>query len=176
MRPALSNSLSSEEFSAWYWLKAELLEFCRDKGLSLSGSKPELAERIKAHLNGETAKPVMVRKQAVTSMPTRFTLKTVIGEGWRCNLRLGAFFKQHCGKGFRLNAAMRDFIHHRSGEKLAQAIECYHASVSPNAPAQAIIAQNEYNRHTRAYYATHPNATRQEVIAAWWAKRDSRRS
>jgi hypothetical protein len=69
---------------------------------------------------------------------------------------------------------MRNFIHTQAGASLAQAVACYHQSIANGAPKQAIIAQNQYNQHTRDYYAQHPGATREEVIEAWWAKRNAR--
>ena len=49
-RPELSRTLSAEVFRQWYWLKEELVQFCRDNGLPVSGGKTELAERIASYL------------------------------------------------------------------------------------------------------------------------------
>jgi SAP domain-containing new25 len=45
-RPELNNALSAQEFARWYWLKEELLMFCRTAGLSAVGLKPEIANRF----------------------------------------------------------------------------------------------------------------------------------
>ncbi|MGL4574680.1 MAG: DUF6434 domain-containing protein, partial [Burkholderiaceae bacterium] len=151
-RPALDRKLNAEEFKAWYWLKEELLAFCRAHGIATSGSKPELAQRIAQFLAGGKADAAPIVRRVRGAMPAVYTPQARIGAGWTCSVALSQFFKQHCGKAFRFNAAMRDFIHYGEGKTLAQAIECYHASIAPDAPARPIAPQLEYNRFTRDYY------------------------
>jgi hypothetical protein len=170
MRPEITQISSAEEFLRWYWLKEELILFCRQRKLSTVGQKPEIAARIVAYLNGD-ALPASTKKSARGEMPSTFTKDTVIGTGWRYNPSLGKFFRDQCGSTFRFNAAMRTFIHNGSGKTLSQAIQCYRESVTKNAPKQEIIPQNEYNRHSREYSEQNPKASRQEILAAWWNKR-----
>ena len=107
-------------------------------------------------------------------MPREFTLDTVIGTGWRCGPALGRFMRQELGAGFHFNAETRDFIHNGRGRTLAEAAICYQNSVMPGREQPTIPEQLEYNRHFREYFATHPGATRDEAIAAWWVKRCAR--
>ena len=46
-RPELTRELTGEEFARWYFLKEELAEFCRANKIPASGSKEELASRIR---------------------------------------------------------------------------------------------------------------------------------
>ena len=56
----------------FYWLKEELQSFCRENGISASGSKIEITDRIEIFLRtGEIKKPI--RKSKVNS-------KSVIGK------------------------------------------------------------------------------------------------
>jgi SAP domain-containing new25/Domain of unknown function (DUF6434) len=174
-RPELNAHLSANEFAHWYWLKEELLQFCRAERLPVTGSKPQLSERIAAHLAGQSA-PTKQAPRRAGAMPTSFALDTVIGPGWRCGPALGAFMRVHCGNGFRFNAAVRNFIHTHSGQHLADAVACYQRSVARGAPVPQIIPQNEYNQHTRDFFAQNPGATRQQAIAAWQAKRALRKT
>jgi hypothetical protein len=169
-RPRPSRKLSADEFSSWYWLKTEMVALCRLHGLGTAGSKLELEARIRGHLLGLTTEKKAVRRPS-GEMPATFSLQSVIGRGWRCNPGLGAFFRTVCGRGFRFNAAMRDFIHEGEGKSLADAAICYHASVGPGANRPPIARQLEYNEHFREYFTSHPGATREEAIAAWWEKR-----
>ncbi|GAB5519950.1 MAG: DUF6434 domain-containing protein [Rhodothermales bacterium] len=171
VRPDLTVNLSPDEFRAWYWLKSELVGFCRTEGLPTGGAKAEIADRITAYLAGDPLPAPKPRPKRAGSMPETFDLDTVIGEGWRCSPALGAFYRSVCGSGFRFNAAMRDFIHTGSGRKLAEGIEVYEASKNVKRP---IAASLEYNQHMRRYFDTHPGATREEAIAAWWTKRGGR--
>lgn len=121
-------SLTLSEFASWYWLKEELVVICRMCALSTVGSKLELEDRIRRHLSG-VAPTTVVNRRAVGKMPTAFTQKSVIGKGWRCNPALGAYLRQLCGKRFRFNATMRDFIHNGEGRTLAEVVVCYRASI-----------------------------------------------
>jgi hypothetical protein len=137
-RPALTSALPATEFQVWYWLKEELVAFCRE------------------------AKTV-------------FKPDDVIGAGWTCNPALGAFLRAQLGNRFHFNKAMRDFIHDGEGRTLAEAVDCFKASVKPGQPKREIAPSLEYNQHTRAFFAANPGATRQEALAAWWDKRGKRK-
>ena len=54
-RPPLNRSLSVDEFRHYYWLKDELVAFCREQGISRAGSKLEIqspAGGIPCHRQG----------------------------------------------------------------------------------------------------------------------------
>ena len=50
-RPVLSKQLDSETFRSFYYLKEELVYFCRDNGLPCSGGKIDLTDRIAHYLD-----------------------------------------------------------------------------------------------------------------------------
>lgn len=114
-RPPITPALTLSEFKSWYWLKTELVTLCRSFGLSPSGCKLELEGKIQRYLSGG-ALTVSVGRKTVGEMPAAFTPQTVIGKGWRCNPALGAYLRKVCGRGFRFNAKMREFIHNGAGE------------------------------------------------------------
>lgn len=174
-RPLLTHVTSAEELLRWYWLKEELIQICRRHKIPSSGTKPELTARIAAHFSG---KPLRSAKRVLrkAEMPSEFGLETRISEGWRCTPALGAFLRSQCGRTFRFNKPVRDFIHSGMGHKLSEVVEVYRQSVKPDAPKLEIPPQLEYNRHTREYYASNPGAKREEVLAAWWTKRGARRA
>jgi hypothetical protein len=172
-RPPLTSALSSAEFRSWYWLKSELVAFCRAAGLSPSGSKRELAERIDAQLGGRQRVRVPRERRAAAAMPERFELSSEIGEGWRCSQALREFFREHVGASFHFNGALRDFIRTGAGRTLAEALAHYESSRA--APTREIGEQFEYNRHTRAFFTANPGATRQQARDAWWAMRGARK-
>jgi len=62
MRPLLTKDLPLDDFLHYYWLKEELQQFCRAHGLSASGSKLDITNRIYVYLQtGEIIKPVRSR-------------------------------------------------------------------------------------------------------------------
>lgn len=171
-RPPLSSALSAHEFRQWYWLKSELQSFCRANGLLSGGSKEAIAARIDAHLSGAPIPPDTKARSVSTVMPDPLTAATRIGPGWRLTRALRQYFEQVHGPGFAFNQALRQFIASGAGRTLAEASECYRASLCQHKPA--IGRQFEYNRHTRAFFANNPGATREQALASWWARRARR--
>lgn len=169
-RPDLTVSLSKEVFLENYWLKEELVTFCRAEGLARSGSKREITDRIAHYL--ETGERLGARKKTVKKgvMPAVFSRETVIGEGWRCSQELRAFFEGETTLKFHFNGFMRDFIGGSGvGKTLGDAIEGWEAS--KRAPKGEIGKQFEYNQHMRDYFEANPTATREEAMQAWREKR-----
>lgn len=46
VRPELTNNISVQAFKDFYWLKEELQLYCRENGISTTGSKIEISDRI----------------------------------------------------------------------------------------------------------------------------------
>ena len=170
-RPELNDALSAAEFGRWYWLKSELVAFCRQRGLSCQGGKQEIARRIEAALSGQATACLQGPRSRAPSapMPERLEPSTVIGRHWRLSRSLRVYFEGVHGPGFHFNEALRQFLAQGCGRTLAEASEHYRQSLQQ--PKGSIARQFEYNRHTREFFATHPGATRQQAIASWWAKR-----
>lgn len=168
-RPALNAQLSAETFQRWYWLKDELVAFCRSIGIPSGGSKQTLTERIARYLTtGEKSVLVPPKPASKGQMPANFTRETVIGPGWTCSQALRAFFEQELGLSFRFDATLRDFIHHGQGKTLQEAILAWE-NAQANPVEKEIAPQFEYNRHIRAYLNAHPGAGLKAAIRAWEA-------
>lgn len=174
-RPVLHSSLAADVFLDWYWLKSELINFCRQEKLSTQGGKPEITERIEVFLYSEKKLRSEVTRKPAKDMPTEFTLQSVIGSGWRCTEDLRNFLKIHLGTNFRFNSVMRDYVLHRPGATLREAVAAYKADKADHKESD-ISAQFEYNRFIRSYMQANPAASRQEVIQAWKAYRNSPKS
>ena len=176
-RPPLDSHISAEDFKAFYWLKEDLLGFCRANGLPSSGSKQALSERIVSFLTtGSVPSPrPAAKRRTAAMMPETFTRETVIGPGWRCSQALRAFFLQEIGPQFHFNGVMRDFIKEGAGRTLQEAMDAWEADRSQPRTEKEIAPQFEYNRHFREYFKTHPGATREEAIAAWKMKKAQRK-
>ena len=87
MKPSLQKGLNVQDFYSYYWLKEELQTFCRENGMSASGSKIEITDRIAAFLQtGEIQKPLKKRKSPSNkAILTDLNLDTVITENHRCS-------------------------------------------------------------------------------------------
>lgn len=95
MRPELKSDLNVQDFRRFYWLKEELQSFCREHGMSASGSKFEILDRIAIFLETGTIQKPM-RKRSSSSKKVKMeelSLNTVITEEHRCSQEVRAFFK-----------------------------------------------------------------------------------
>lgn len=170
-RPPLGQTLSAAEFRAHYWLKSELLAFCRDAGLPRPGGKLDLTERVAEFL--ETGR-VTAQTPARRSRPGPegvLTRETVIGKGFRCSQKARAFFEEAIGPGFRFTTAFQDYLREHPNETLQEAVEAWHRLKADRETAREPGPQFQYNRHMQAFFREHPGATRDEAIGAWWAQR-----
>ena len=80
-RPSLDKHLDSKTFREFYYLKEELVDFCRKYGLPVSGGKIEITDRIAWFLDtGEirTALPVKKRVTAVSVITKIQELKGIL--------------------------------------------------------------------------------------------------
>ena len=164
-RPHLDRSLASEAFLDHYWLKEELVAFCRSQGLIASGAKADLSARIAGLLSGSTV-PATRPKTPRARMPSAFSPDSVIEPGWRCSQDLRAFFTTQLGGPFRFDRFMRDRISHGAGQTLGQVLQAWAVNARQATPSE-IEPQFEYNRFMREFRSLRPDAAHAEVVAAW---------
>ena len=174
-RPALTAALAAEVFGDHYWLRQELVDFCRRHGGPTAGGKTAIAARIEAFLRTGAWPAAERAATARGAMPATFSRASVIGAGWRCSQALRAFFEAELGRGFHFDRTMRSFIAGSPGRTLGDAIAAWQAAQAAGEPAP-IESQFEYNRFTRAHREAHPGASHDEVVWAWHAHRNTPRS
>ena len=98
-RPELSASLDAETFRGYYYLKEELVAFCRRNHLPVSGGKTELTERIADFLDtGTVSRPRATRK--TPACVGTITEQTVIEPDKVCSEAHRAFSAEKVGRGF----------------------------------------------------------------------------
>lgn len=172
-RPPLDEGITGAEFGRWYWLKEELVVFARRLGIPASGSKQDLADRIRGRLDGEAveATPVTSRR-AGRQLSGTLSSDTVIPPGQRCSQAVREWLVREAGDRFHFDAPMRAFFADADGTTtLGDALAHYRSTRS--AGPREIDAQFEYNRFTRAWRSAHPDRPRSELLAAWREYRDT---
>jgi len=165
-----------EDFCDYYWLKADLLDFCRQQGIPTGGAKKDLTERIAHFLRTGEIPTARSAKRSAATMPATFSRQTVIGANWHCSQELRAFFEQEIGSRFHFNKVMRDFIKNETGQTLQAAIEAWEEAERHPPPPTDIEPQFEYMRHIREYFNTHPDGNREEALKTWHEKKAQRKS
>ena len=99
-RPTLNKHLTSQLFREYYFLKEELVTFCKNEGLSASGGKIELTDRIAYFLDtGEKKKPESKKKTRAIEIGT-ITEESIIEDNFVCSEKHRAFFKKKIGDSF----------------------------------------------------------------------------
>ena len=165
-RPPLNKDLDGETFKKWYWLKEELVAFCKKNGIPYSGSKKQLNERIICFLDKkEIIKPEPKKKRSADNR-SEITLQSVIEDGFVCTENRRAFFKQQIGKSFTFNVAFQKWLKQNPGKTYAQAIEAYHR-IKKDRKEKSIDSQFEYNTYIRDFFKDNKNRSLAEAIKCW---------
>lgn len=91
-RPVLDRNLNSKTFRDFYYLKEELVDFCRKNGLPTSGGKIEITDRIAYFLDtGKILSAAAAKKKAVVISDIREDTK--IEPDFVCSEKHRAFLK-----------------------------------------------------------------------------------
>ncbi|MGE0323714.1 MAG: DUF6434 domain-containing protein [Polyangiaceae bacterium] len=163
LRPRLSRSLREQDFRRWYWTLEELRRFARTLGVSASGPKADVAERIAAALSGRR-QPASVRSATADQLCGALSPSTLIPPNQRATQELRRYFEAKIGKSFRFNGHMRALLG-RGNVTLEEAVAFWHATVNTELPPQS--ESLEFNRFTKAWHRAHPDGTPGEARAAW---------
>ena len=170
-RPELSIKLKSNEFLEYYYLKEELVSFCRENGLPTSGGKAELTERIAYYLDTGKIKAI---KKVRTQKPkiTAITRDSIIESDLVCSEIHRAFFKHEIGESFSFNVAFQKWLRSNSGKTYADAIAAYKEIKSTKKPGKKDIdKQFEYNTYVRDFFDDNKGASLADAIKCWKYKK-----
>ncbi|MEM6586728.1 MAG: DUF6434 domain-containing protein [Pseudomonadota bacterium] len=173
-RPALVDVTTGAELMRWYWLKEELVAGARHHGVSSSGSKAELTERLARFLDtGEMQKPTQRRvSSSFDWAKADLSPETVITDSYRNGPNVRAFFKEHYGPSFTFNIAFMQWMRDNVGKTLADAVEARRQiAARERVTKPAIPKGNQYNAYTRAFFKANPDKTASDARACWAWKR-----
>lgn len=151
-RPILDKNLDSKTFREFYYLKEELVDFCRKYGLPTFGGKLEITEQIAHFLDtGEILSAKRVQKKAQTI--TDITEETPIESDFVCSEKHREFFKEHIGNSFSFNVAFQKWLKSNSGKTYADAIDAYYQILEDKKKGKTKIdKQFEYNTYIRDFF------------------------
>lgn len=166
-KPKLNKESDAAAFRSFYYLKQELVDFCRENGLPTSGSKAELTDRIAYFLDtGKVLKPSAKRKAAVTV--GLLTEDTIIEPNIVCSEKHRAFFSEKIGKGFSFNVRFQKWLKGNAGRTYGDAIRAYYQISEEKKHSKTKIgAQFEYNTYIRDFFADNPGKGLRDAIVCW---------
>lgn len=171
VRPELNKDLDAKTFREFYYLKEELVDFCRENNLHVSGSKIELTERIAYFLEtGKVLKTFVKRK--VTANIDVITEDTKIEDNIICSEKHRAFFEEKIGKGFSFNVLFQKWLKNNAGKTYREAIKAYYQILEEKKKGKTIIdKQFEYNTYIRDFFEDNEGKSLEHAIICWKYKK-----
>ena len=182
-RPYLDENISVEDFLDFYWLKVELQDFCRKKGMQTSGAKTEIAERIIHYLKtGELSQAAKSKKAPAypekRKKAASMSLETVIEANFKCTQEHREFFKRVIGPKFHFSVALQNYLKANAGKTYQDVVDHYYQLEEDKKKGKrtTISGQFEYNTFIRAYFDDSANKGKslQDAISAWKEVRSRR--
>ena len=175
-RPKLNKDIRIEDFRDFYWLKKELVSFCREVGISSGGGKIEITNRIIEYLKtGKVTKKPAIKKAKLPKATKPITEETIIGIEYRSYKEKKEFLKSVIGKQFHFTIHILDYFKKNTGKKTyGDLIKEWHKERELKKDSnfvKEIAPQFEYNTYIRDFTKDNPNKTRKEAIKYWKIKK-----
>lgn len=171
-RPVLDKNLDSKTFRSFYYLKEELVDFCRKNDLPASGGKLEITDRIAYFLDtGKVLPAPRARKRA--AVVSDINEDTKIEADFVCSELHRAFFKKQIGSSFSFNVAFQKWLKSNAGRTYKEAVAAYHQILEDKKSGKTKIdKQFEYNTYIRDFFSDNPGKSLEEAIKCWKYKKN----
>lgn len=170
-KPELNKKLDEKTFREYYYLKEELVSFCKENNLPTVGSKPELTERIAYYLKtgGVLAR---LSKPEKAKIDGNIDENTVIESGITFSEKHRAFFENKIGKGFSFNVPFQNWLKSNAGKTYGDAVEAYGRILKEKKTCKTTIgSQFEYNTYIRDFFEDNKGKSLSDAIACWKYKK-----
>jgi Domain of unknown function (DUF6434)/SAP domain-containing new25 len=177
-RPSIFDIESGDELKRWYWLKEELITFCKTAKIRSNGSKFEILDRIATALDNCFPDVSNNRKKTKAASfnwaKEKLTLETIITENYTNGPNTRSFFKEYCGEKFHFSIPFMAYMKENTGKTLQDAIGFWmnlqDLRKVKNFKSE-IPAGNQYNQYLRDFFADNPGKTITEARNFWKLKR-----
>lgn len=169
-RPLLNTNSDSKTLKDYYYLKSELITFCKKYNLQVTGNKQELIERITIFLNtGEKTYKTHKKKHNITK---EITPNTLIEKNIICSEKHRAFYKKHIGNKFTFNVLFQQWLKNNTGKTYQDSIQAYYEILEIKKKNKTKIdKQFEYNTYIRDFFNDNKNKTLDNAIKCWKYKK-----
>lgn len=179
-RPKLNKNINIEDFKDFYWLKGELVSFCKEIGINSSDGKIDIADRISRYLKTgkiENKNPNKDRKIKKSIQKTPENINEIIPDNYTSSQLFREYFESIIGQHFHFTAYMAKYIKDHSGITFKEYINewCaeYERKKNKNYKPE-IMKSCEYNQYIRDFFKDNPDKTRAEAIKYWKIKKSLR--
>lgn len=167
----LDNGIDGKTFKEYYYLKEELIDFCRKNNLQTTGGKIELTERIAKFLDTEerTYKRHTTKRNLSTN---KIITDTIIEENFVCSEKHRAFYKEQIGNNFSFNVVFQKWLKSNSGKTYQDSINAYYQILEDKKKNKTIIdKQFEYNTYIRDFFNDNKDKNLEQAIKCWKYKK-----
>lgn len=170
-RPKLNIKLDGQTFRSFYYLKEELVAFCREYNIPATGGKIELTDRIAHFLDtGEILEVSSTKKKNI--LAGTITEDTIIEENIVCSEKHRAFFVERIGKNFSFNVLFQKWLKSNAGRTYGEAIKAYYEIIEEKKKGKSKIdKQFEYNTYIRGFFEDNKDRSLREAIICWKYKK-----
>jgi len=170
-RPELKLGLKGSDFKQYYYLKEELVSFCKEHNLQKTGSKIDLTNRIATFLDtGEKTTSASLKKNMDNA--SGLSLDTILGENFPFSQANRYFFQEHIGKTFTFNVLFQNWVKANPDKTVKEAIEAYkQIQIDKKKNGTTIDRQFQYNRYVRAFFLENKDKTLDDAIKCWKYKK-----
>ena len=170
-RPKLNIKLDGQTFRSFYYLKEELVAFCREYNIPATGGKIELTDRIAHFLDtGEILEVSSTKKKNIIA--GTITEDTIIEENIVCSEKHRAFFVERIGKNFSFNVLFQKWLKSNAGRTYGEAIKAYYGIIEEKKKGKSEIdKQFEYNTYIRDFFEDNKDRSLREAIICWKYKK-----
>jgi hypothetical protein len=171
-RPNIDSKLSGGVFRSFYYLKEELVNFCKDNGLPTSGGKIEITDRIAHYLDTGEVLPVSATRRAKSAITEIIKEESEIERGFVCSEKHRTFFKERIGQSFSFNVTFQKWLKENAGKTYSQAIGAYHQILKEKKKSKTTIdKQFEYNTYIRDFFEDNRGSQLEAAIKCWKYKK-----
>ena len=179
-RPKLNKNISVRDFKDFYWMKAELVAFCRKIGISGSGGKIEIAGRIEKYLKGGKIETKKIgkggkKREGIQRIPE--SINELIPDNYSSSQLFREYFESIIGQHFHFTAYMMQYIKDHLGITFKEYVDEWQAEHERRKNKNykpKIMKSCEYNQYTRDFFKDNPDKTRKEAIRHWKLKKSMR--
>lgn len=170
-RPELHKGLDAQVFKEFYYLKTELIAFCRDVGLPTSGGKMDITNGIAYYLETGKVLSSTTSKKLVSNVDELY-LDTRIEKDILCSQKHRAFFKTHIGKRFTFHVAFQTWLKQHAGKTYQEAIKAYYQLEEIKKKTKTTIdEQFAYNTYIRDFFEENKGYSLSQAIKCWKYKK-----
>ena len=173
-RPPLDSKLDCESFRQYYYLKEELVDFCRKNKLQTTGNKKELTERIFIYL--DTGKRTFKKhKRGKVENIDEITPNMIIESNFVCTQKHRKFYENQIGKSFTFNVPFQKWLKSNSGKTYRESIKAYYKILEEKKNNKTKIdGQFEYNTYIRDFFSDNGAKTLDDAIKCWKYKKSQK--